>query len=867
MKHRFLVLLSFLVFLALQARAQELYNEKPPHTIMTGPPLTAQEHTAPEQLAQEHIAGEDDRAGAVTYGDSAQAWRPSWAARLRSRIVADSSVIALVVILLFCALGLLVSARGISSAAAESAAIRSETIALITGDIMPSEKRKRMIHIKRKGGGLRLKMASFTTALVILVVVMISTPLYVMTGRIQEETLLKGLYDRTMVLLEGIAAEARVLMSSDNFLELSRLSGQSAAVPEARYVTITGYGREKTGFSDYVLATNDKNIGSKIDTPELVIGQSRLTDDLSPGIGGIEKDLNSRAKTEIGDVSGMITGFTGEAFDLVQLSNLTTEQLRRIDEIAVIVQALHNRINETLARMSGETGSEPAFSTSALKENTADTYMFYKPILFRQGSGDTYYRGMVRVEVSTGPIVQQIQSARLNMLMVIAGIALASVVIGAAGAIILSTMLIRSIKQLVIHVERIRDTEDKAELEGVEIEINSRDEIAALGDTINDMTYGLVKAAAVASDLSMGKEIQKKFIPLDVSPDGNKLTTGLKNTKHVEFFGYYEGAKGVSGDYFDFQDLDGRYFAIIKGDVAGKGVPAALIMIQVATMFLGFFRRWSPTDKGMHIEDLVYQINDFIEAMGFKGRFAAFTLCLFDSHTGLARFCNAGDNVIHWYDASRRKIKTVTLRETPAAGILPNYLVESKGGYTIQTLTIEHGDVLFLYTDGIEESKRRFRNTDFEEIICGEGEKDTPHATHTVGQGDEEMGPNRVQDIINAVMNKQIYTLHKYHNPEGEDHDLQFDFTNCEGKAEEAIMAMVSVEKIFRMYKAPGAEEDSRVLVDKKVDEFLRRCFLQYRDYCYNTKENPANNAYMYYTHVKEDDQYDDLTILGVNRK
>jgi serine phosphatase RsbU (regulator of sigma subunit) len=442
-----------------------------------------------------------------------------------------------------------------------------------------------------------------------------------------------------------------------------------------------------------------------------------------------------------------------------------------------------------------------------------------------------------------------------------------AIAIGAIGAFILASLIIGPIARLVGHVERIRDTDDKTKLEGVDIVIKSKDEIATLGNTINDMTHGLVKAAAAASDLSLGKEIQKKFIPLEVNREGNKLTSGYKDTKNVQFFGYYEGAKGVSGDYFDYQDLDGRYFAIIKCDVAGKGIPAALIMIQVATMFLGYFRRWKPTEKGLHIEDLVYQINDFIETMGFKGRFAAFTLLLFDSQTGLARFCNAGVNIVHWYDASEGKMKTVTLRETPATGVLPNFLVESKGGYTVQTITIDRGDILFLYTDGIEEAKRRFRNSSFEEIICEEGEKDTPHATHTVGQGDEEMSPERVQDIINAVMNKQIYTLHKYHNPEGESHDLKFDFTACEGKVEEAIMAMVSVEKMFRMYKDPKAGGDSRVLVDKKVDEFLRKHFYQYRDYCYDKKETPGNDAYMYYTHVKEDEQYDDLTILGVNRK
>jgi hypothetical protein len=75
------------------------------------------------------------------------------------------------------------------------------------------------------------------------------------------------------------------------------------------------------------------------------------------------------------------------------------------------------------------------------------------------------------------------------------------------------------------------------------------------------------------------------------------------------------------------------------------------------------------------------------------------------------------------------------------------------------------------------------------------------------------------------------------------------------------------VEKMFRCYKDPKAQEDSKVLVDKKVDEFLKKHFVQYRNYCYDTLQHHENEAYLYYTHLKEDEQYDDLTILGIKRK
>jgi serine phosphatase RsbU (regulator of sigma subunit) len=806
-----------------------------------------------------------DRKGTVKFGDYSRAWKPSWTPRAERSFVFESGLIIVAVLLVLCATGLIVSIRGIGSAIAEGAAVKTEALALITGDFMPEEKKKRVVGIRRRGISLRFKLASFTIVLVLMVVVMVSAPLYYMMTRTQRETLLQGLSDRSTVLLEGLASGARAYLPSGNALELGFLPAQTAAIPEARYVTITGFGTGSTIFNDHVWASNDPDILSKIDTAEFQPGVSRLQDILSPRLTGISSELNERARAEVGELSRNIGELTREA--LIISTRTDRESQQRLNDIQVTTRSLETRLTGGLAEIARQIGSEPEFSTEYISRDESRTYIFFKPVMYRQGSDDNYFRGLIRLEVTIDSILAEIASRQWSLLRIILIVALAAIAIGTIGALILSGLIIQPIRKLVTHVERIRDTDDKAKLEGVDIHISTHDEIAVLGNTINDMTHGLVKAAAAASDLSIGKEIQKKFIPLELDREGNKLSSGYKDTKNAHFFGYYEGAKGVSGDYFDYQDLDGRYYAIIKCDVAGKGIPAALIMIQVATMFLNYFKQWKPTAKGMHIEEVVYQINDFIETLGFKGRFAAFTLCLFDSQTGIVRFCNAGDNLIHLFDASEGRIKTMTLPETPATGVLPNFLVESKGGYTVQTLTIDHGDILLLYTDGIEEAKRKFRDLEFREIVCAEGEKDTPHGSHTVGQGDEEMGPERVQGIINAVMNREVYTLHKWHNPEGEEHDLKFDFSDCSGKVEEVIMALVSVEKMFRCYKNPKADDDSKVLVDKKADEFLKTHFLQYRNYCTHTREYPGNDAYMYYTHIEEDDQYDDLTILGIKRK
>jgi len=811
------------------------------------------------------------RTGTVKFGDYSKEWKPSWKIQRRGWITFNPIMALAALLAILCVLGLIATIRGIAGVISESVIIKQEALAIITGDLMPIEKKQKTAQIQRRGRGLRFKLASFTTGLILLVIIMISTPMYIIMTKTQRETLLKSLWDRSSVLLEGLASSARSYLpmaiqsrGERGALELMYLPSNSAAISEAKYVTITGYGINSI-HTDHVWATNDPDIESKTDTTELRPGVTRLTDDaLSPFYAEMSEELNRRSQEAAGDLSQSITSMTDQFLALALRTDTEGERMR--DDIQVSINALNLQLNDILANISGEIGSYPKFSINKISKSGDRKYIFYKPIMYRQMADNNFFRGLIRLEISLDSIINEINRGQMTLLFTIGIVAFIVLLIGIGGAFIFSGLIIKPIINLVKHIEIIRDTEDKAKLAGKDINITSEDEIAILGTTINDMTHGLVKAALAASDLSIGKEIQKKFIPLEVDSQGDKQSSGSKNTQNLNFFGYYEGAKGVSGDYFDYHDLDGRYYAIIKCDVAGKGIPAALIMIQVATMFLNYFKQWKPNEKGMHIEEVVYQINDFIEALAFKGRFAAFTLCLFDSVTGIVRFCNAGDNIVHLYSAKEGKMKSITLPQSPAAGVLPNSMIESTGGYNVQTLQIEKGDILLLYTDGIEEAKRRFRNNEFKEIICEEGPIGMTHENHLCGQGDEEMSPQRVEAIINAVMARQVYTLHKYHNPEGSG-DLQFDFTTCEGRVEEVIMAMVSVEKMFRCYKPANTGEDSRILVDKKVDEFLKKYFLQYRRYCANTREYPENPAYMYYTHIREDEQYDDLTILGIKRK
>ena len=437
---------------------------------------------------------------------------------------------------------------------------------------------------------------------------------------------------------------------------------------------------------------------------------------------------------------------------------------------------------------------------------------------------------------------------------------------GIFAAWLLSSFFVRPLGLLAAHVALIRDTDDKEKLAGKSVQITSRDEFGMLGMTINDMTERLAAAAALSKDLKVGKEIQKMFIPLDLSSSGRKLTTGSYRDIYSEFFGYYEGAHGVSGDYFDYIKLDAVHYAVIKCDVAGKGVPAALIMVEVATLFQNYFRNWNYKRDGYNLSGIVMRINDVIESHGFIGRFAAFSLCIINMRVGDAYFCNAGDNIVHIYDKQSKRLKSYTLHSGSAAGAFSSEMISLNGGYPVKKIHLNCGDILFLYTDGIEESKRKLRvpisrSKDDSGSMSME-DKDS----HLMDIDSETLGKDRVEAIIEAVFARKKFTLKKRQSDLIYE-QMDFDFSSCNGTIEDAVLALISVEKVFRIYKDSSAQPFDCVQVDKKIDTFLSKYFLQYNVYCCDKAPHPIYDEYFYYKQVKEDIQYDDLTILGIARR
>ncbi|MCD6121965.1 MAG: SpoIIE family protein phosphatase [Spirochaetales bacterium] len=794
--------------------------------------------------------------GTVKFGYFNYKYKSPWEKASRILYFISLNEIVVWIIVVFLSVLIVFAARKLFLLVNEGRVLKREITYIMYEQALPVRKEKKMAELKRKGMGLRSKFVLLIVILVFLIVLIVAIPLGYYMIETQRKDLTTGLTQRVEVLLNSLDSGSAPYLVLKDKLELANLPDLIKGMDEAKYATITD-------MDDKVWATNDPDIAGKVVGGDYRQAESVIKDEISPLVPKLSEEINKKARATITDTVTEIDKLSTEAKGYALKNDTASRQ--KLVQLQDAIAMLSAKVNKELRTIGAQTGSIPKFDP----QNVKLSYIFYKPIVFRQPREDFYYHGLVRLAISTERINGEIISSRNTLILQTGIIALIAVVLGIIGAIVLASIIVTPIKKLAVGVAKIRDTDDKEALKNHRIDIKSGDEIGTLADTVNQMTQGLVKAAIASKDLTVGKEIQKMFIPLTKDKAGKKTSTGGLTDNAVEIFGYYEGAKGVSGDYFDYNKLDKDNYAIIKCDVAGKGVPASLIMVEVATIFSTFFKSWSGKNPAKSATDLVYLINDMLEERGFKGRFAALTVCILNGTTGNGYFCNAGDNVLHIYDNAGQRMKQLTLPEAPAAGVFPSMLVEAQAGFKTVLEKMERGDILFLFTDGLEEAKRHFRDEKFNITVCNEPglkEGELHGNTHTVGSDNEELGIPRIHEVINAVLSRRKYSLYKYHNPIP-DETLTFDFSRCEGNVSEAVLALISIERIFRIYPDPKAGETNRIFIDEGIDEFLQDHFDQYADYFSHRIETDEMEQYIGFSHLKEDEQYDDLTLLAVKKK
>jgi sigma-B regulation protein RsbU (phosphoserine phosphatase) len=170
------------------------------------------------------------------------------------------------------------------------------------------------------------------------------------------------------------------------------------------------------------------------------------------------------------------------------------------------------------------------------------------------------------------------------------------------------------------------------------------------------------------------------------------LPESMPDVDGYSFFAMYESAQAVGGDYYDVVPLPNGKIAVAFGDVAGKGVPASLIMSRLSTVVRSVTEFLD--DAGQAIE----KINGHMCARAVEGRFVTFVLIIIDPVKHTMSFVNAG----HMSPIIRKP--DGTLEEFPdeicgvPLGVVDGY------PYDVVTRDIHPGETFVIYTDGVSEA-------------------------------------------------------------------------------------------------------------------------------------------------------------------
>ena len=193
-----------------------------------------------------------------------------------------------------------------------------------------------------------------------------------------------------------------------------------------------------------------------------------------------------------------------------------------------------------------------------------------------------------------------------------------------------------------------------------------------------------------AKQLEQAAEIQRGLLPVTAP-----------SVPGVDLAGYNAACHTVGGDYYDFLVYPDGRVGVLVGDVAGKGMPAALLMSSLQARVQVLF------DDPTNLAALVTRLNRIITSNCPSNRFITFFIGILNPQTGELTYVNAGHNppLVAHADGSVEKLDGTGL----ILGILP------VATYTQKTCTLAPGDALLLFSDGVSEPVRPDSDEEFGE--------------------------------------------------------------------------------------------------------------------------------------------------------
>lgn len=248
------------------------------------------------------------------------------------------------------------------------------------------------------------------------------------------------------------------------------------------------------------------------------------------------------------------------------------------------------------------------------------------------------------------------------------------------------------------------------------VDVRSHVEFDALSDDINSTVNTLKKyiseaEARIDAELAFAKAIQHSALPSVFPPYPNRKEFDISATMHT--------AKEVGGDFYDFYFVDEDTLAFLVADVSGKGIPAAMFMMQSKTLLKSY------AESGMSVDEVFTNANGKLCEGNDAGMFVTAWMGLLNTKTGLVTFANAGHNppLVKHADGSFNYLRT-----------RPGFVLAGMEGirYRKNEYQLEKGDIIYLYTDGVTEAMNINNELYGENRLLEVLNKNAESGTHTI---------------------------------------------------------------------------------------------------------------------------------------
>ena len=185
----------------------------------------------------------------------------------------------------------------------------------------------------------------------------------------------------------------------------------------------------------------------------------------------------------------------------------------------------------------------------------------------------------------------------------------------------------------------------------------------------------------VEQELQVARSIQQASLPKEV-PD----VEGWQITP------YYQPAREVGGDFYDFYELDDGRVGLVVGDATGKGVPAALVE-NATCAFLGGVAIASGSSPG----EALARVNEKVSARIPPNMFVTCFYCILEPESGRLLYANAGHDLPYLHRRNGGEAEELRARGMPL-GLMPGM------SYEEGEVSLRKGDCVLFYTDGLVEA-------------------------------------------------------------------------------------------------------------------------------------------------------------------